>query len=127
MLFAVDTYTYMTPLSAAVSDADAVANCLTNFGFKIVVRLYNKECTLTALQQKLKETCTALASNARVLIFFAGHGLQHANTGRTFYCTVHTDQNRLLSTGFDVETIFTLMDFMPKHQAWVMDLSLIHI
>ena len=121
LFFAVDTYTYLTPLSAAVSDADAMAKCLTNLGFKVVLKLYNNACTLPVLQQKLRESCNQIATNAKVLIFFAGHGLRHAVTGRTFYCTVNTEQSRLLSTAFDLETIFTLMDFMPKHQAWVMD------
>lgn len=69
LLFAVDTYTYMTPLSAAVADADAMAKCLSRLGFKVVLQLYNKACTLAALQQKLRESCTALRTDARVLIF----------------------------------------------------------
>ena len=120
-LFAVDCYTYMTHLSAAVADAHCMAKCLSNLGFKVVVQLYNEACTLPALQQKLRDCATKLSTEARVLFFFAGHGLRHNLTGRTFYCTVHTDKNNLLSTGFDVESIFTLMDFMPKQQAWVMD------
>ena len=121
ILFAVDTYKKLPPLSAAVNDAKSLEKCLLMLGFKIVGKLYNERCTLSALQKRLRDCSQRLPDKSRVVFFFAGHGLQHRQTGRTFYCTANTDPEDLLSTAFDMETIFTLTDFMPYQQAWIMD------
>lgn len=121
VLFAVDLYTNMRHLSGAVQDAMALGESLANIGFEVLVKLYNEKCTVTAMQDKLREICRTLPMRARVVIFFAGHGMRHKETERTFYCAPNTDPNSLLTTAFDLEYIFTLTDFMPFQQLWILD------
>lgn len=120
-LFAVDQYQHQLPLTAAVADAVTLENALTVLGFVVAARLFNQACTLEALHSTLRRAADSLDSNTRVLLFFAGHGLLDPETGRTFYCTYETRQDALISTGFDIEQIFLLTDFFPKHQAWILD------
>ena len=122
ILCAVDSYTHMLHLNAAVRDATAIGDILMKLGFEIIVKLYNKQCTVSSIHQKLRESCKRLPNRARVVLFFAGHGLRHAETGRTFYCTYNTKHDSLLSTAFDLESIFTLTDFLPFQQLWCLDM-----
>lgn len=121
ILFAVDSYTSMLHLKGAVQDAEALGKSLMNLGFEILVKLYNESATVNKIQKNLREICRKLPTRARVVIFFAGHGLRHEETGRTFYCTHNTQQDSLLTTAFDLEYIFTLTDFMPFQQLWIFD------
>ena len=120
-LFAVDQYQHQLPLAAAVADAVALENALTVLGFVVAVRLFNQACTLEALQNTLRNAADTLDPKTRVLLFFAGHGLRDAQTGRTFYCTYETRQDALVSTSFDIERIFLFADLFPRQQAWILD------
>jgi len=120
-LFAVDVYLHQLPLTAAVADAVALGNALATLGFTVKGQLFNENCTLSALQRELRCAADALCENTRVLVFFAGHGMLDPKTQRTFYCTHETRSDALVSTAFDIEQIFLLTDFFPRHQAWVLD------
>jgi len=111
----------MRHLGGAVQDAMSLGEALTNLGFEILVKLYNEKCTVTAMQNKLREICRTLPMRAKIVIFFDGHGMRHKETERTFYCTSNTDPDSLLTTAFDLEYIFTLTDFMPFQQLWILD------
>lgn len=119
VLCAVDTYAHLLHLSAAVADAEALGEALTNIGFRIIVKLYNNECTLNALHKALRGL--SLPQRSRLIVFFAGHGLRHYETGRTFYCTVNTKEDALATTAFDLETVFLLSDFLSFQQVWIFD------
>jgi len=121
LLFAVDSYTNMIHLKGAVQDAEALGKALMNLGFEILVKLYNENATVNKIQKTLREMCRKLPARARVVVFFAGHGVRHEETGRSFYCTHNTKQESLLTTAFDLECIFTLTDFMPFQQLWILD------
>lgn len=121
ILFAVDSYAHMPQLKAAVRDADAIGSSLMKLGFEIIVKLYDEQCTSNAMREKLRESCKRLPTRARVVVFFAGHGVRHAETGRTFYCAIDTEKDSLLTTAFDLETMFTLTDFLPFQQLWIFD------
>ena len=121
VLFAVDEYTRLLPLRGAVEDAKALEKVLGRLGFEVVVTLHNTRCTPVAVERTLTKVAEDLPEQSRLFVFFAGHGVVHAHTGRVFYCTPQTHPERLPTTGFDLEKIHSLRDFLPRQQLWVFD------
>lgn len=121
VLFAVDEYARFLSLKGAVADATALGAVLEQLGFEIAVTLYNAQCTPAAVESALLRAAETLPEHSRLCVFFAGHGKVHAPTGRVFYCTPQTHPERLPTTGFDLEKVHALRDFLPRHQLWVMD------
>lgn len=121
ILFAVDNYTNMLSLKAAVRDAESVGKRLEELNFKILRRLYNEKCTATAVESLLRQEFRRIPPRSRVVFFFAGHGRRDRDTQRTFYCTVDATEDNLCATAFDLEQIYLLTDFWCYQQAWVMD------
>jgi hypothetical protein len=121
VLFAVDEYARFLSLKGAVADATALGAVLKQLGFEIAVTLYNTQCTPEAVESALLRAAETLPEHSRLCVFFAGHGVVHAPTGRVFYCTPDTHPERLTTTGFDLEKVHALRDFLPRHQLWIMD------
>lgn len=121
LLFAVDAYLRVVPLQGAVADAEHLRAVLERLGFVVLRAVYDDACTPDEVERVLRDTAETLPTAARLLVFFAGHGLRHTTTRRVFYATHATDPSALLSTGFDLQRLHALRDFLPKHQLFVFD------
>ena len=121
LLFAVDTYSHVVPLKGAVADAENMRAVLERLGFVTLHAVYDAACTPDAVERALRDTAETLPEAAHLVVFFAGHGLRHPTTRRVFYATQTTDPSALLSTGFDLQRLHALRDFLPKHQLFVFD------
>lgn len=122
ILVACDTYTRVPGLKGAVADAVALGDVLQNLGFRILSSLYDEACTPESIEGALRTAAETLPESARLLVFFAGHGMVHEGTGRVFYSTPHTYPDRLLTTGgWDLQRLHSLRDFLPRHQLFIFD------
>ena len=121
LLFAVDTYSHVVPLKGAVADAKKMRAVLEQLGFTILCAVYNAACTKDVVERMLMDAAEKLPEKARVLVFFAGHGLRHPATQRVFYAAQNTRPSELLTTGYDLQHLHTLRDFLPQHQLFVFD------
>ena len=122
IMVACNAYTRVPGLKGAVADAVAMSQVLQKLGFRILCTLYDEACTPESIEGALRTAAESLPESARLLVFFAGHGMVHTKTGRVFYGTPHTDPTRLLTTGgWDLQRLHSLRDFLPRHQLFILD------
>lgn len=72
-----DTYEFVARLQNARSDAQAMANSLSNLGYHVTLRTDLSEKGMRAAIRQFKESVN---TGDEVLFFYAGHGLQLAGT-----------------------------------------------
>lgn len=84
LIIGINKYKYVSPLSYARNDAEAIRNVLVQlFGFKLehVTALYDDDATYGAIRSAFLSYANAGTDyDDRLLVFFAGHG--HTITGR---------------------------------------------
>ena len=72
-----DSYKYISSLANAREDAKAIADNLTNVGFKVTLRL---DLTEKEMKAALRGFKAQVEAGDEVAFFYAGHGVQLANT-----------------------------------------------
>lgn len=117
---AVDTYVHLTNVHC-VADGKNMVKVLQRLNFNIIATLYNDECSPGNIERTLRAAASHLPDRDRLFVFMGGHGLRHKATGRCFFATKHTVPDSLLDSGYDLNRLHSLRDFLPQHILWVFD------
>jgi uncharacterized caspase-like protein len=118
----------------AVNDAKSIKNTLLDFGFDVVIDLYDKEATRIQILKLLSDRLpNMLEKNDRLLIYFAGHGQTETfnskdasgkaiNDKEGYLITVDSDVKNYAGTAISMSKIREIAQkYKAKHILYAFD------
>jgi len=110
-------------LTNAVSDAQAMAEFLSNQGFDMITLLNEQATRLSILSQMQNNLANKVKENDRVIFFFAGHGYTEELSGTEYGYIVPYDANKSSASYLSMEELQTQSKKMgrAKHHLFIMD------
>jgi hypothetical protein len=127
LVIGIDEYASMSPLSYAVSDAQAIHDLLVNkFGFPEtnITTLLNKQATRKAIASAFMAfTLEQVGLDDRIIVFFAGHGdTRTGSRGEVGYLVPYDADMKDLATLIRWDELTRNAEFIvAKHVLFVMD------
>ena len=113
-------------LEYAVEDARAVKQALIALGFpeQNIITLYNSEATREEILEKIQWLINSTSENDRVVIYFAGHGVDvgHGRSAVGYLIPYDGDPNRLYATGISMVHLRDAANLMKaRHVLYIVD------
>lgn len=115
----------MRRLRCAVADAKAVEKVLRErHGFRTVAMLLDADATKSNIEQAFDDLRRLLdgtdLEQARMLFYFAGHGIKHGST--SYLCPYEAQRDRAFSTCINLSFVpHYARDFSAMHQLYILD------
>ncbi|MEZ5038404.1 MAG: caspase family protein [Saprospiraceae bacterium] len=125
LFIAIDRYTNgVTPLSNAVRDAEAVAQCLLDhyeLDEKHCKMLINEEATNETITQAFDEYLALLTDQDNLLFYFSGHGFYHNPTKKGYWLTAEAKSGQRHTFFSNDEVISFVHHLKARHVFGIVD------